>query len=220
MSQRIEELHQEIAELVIKINKQQEKARKNVEAKNKEAALQNLKLKKAYENQLKQKQRIVNRMIHAEQQEQNNTSRMLQATQQKISNTLSGNMSSERKENAQRRNMLRRKNGRVIQDSRNTRMSGRPCFSNCEKKSWCDSRGWCDSNYYCTPSNREGTDVEPGVKDQKCIPVHMKSQGGRKKRKTKKKHRKIKRKHRKTKRKRRKTKKKRRKTKRRKSKRR
>ena len=62
-------------------------------------------------------------------------------------------------------------------------MSGRPCFSNCEK-SWCDPRGWCDTNYYCI-HRIESTEAEPIDKDQKCVPVHMKIQGGRKKRKTK-----------------------------------
>ena len=95
-------------------------------------------------------------------------------------------------------------------------MSGRPYFQIVKKNHNENPRGWCDSNYFCSPSNREGTDVEPGVKDQKCIPIHMKSQGGRKEKKNKKKRqRKRKRKRRKKKRKEtsRKTKRKHRKTK-------
>ena len=169
LRKRIQTLEQKIAEEL-------KKAKHNKAIGNKTMAIQNLRQKKRYEKLL--------------ENAVNNLNKSLRSNVEKVSQILSGNRTPEQRKKSRRRLDLKNKNGRVSEDSRNERMSGRPCFSNCEKKSWCDPRGWCDTNYYCTPSNRSGTEAEPGVKDQKCIPVHMKSQGGRKKRKTKRKLRK------------------------------
>lgn len=164
-------IEREINDLEKKIANAYEKAKSFVQKDNKTSAMQQLKLKKLYESRLLHKQEILNKLLMTEQQQ--------------ISNVLAGDISPERREAARRRRTLKQSNGVISEDARIPGMVNRPCYTNCEKKSWCDPTGWCDSNYYCTPSNREGTSPEPDMSDQKCVPVNKKTKGGRK-RKTKK----------------------------------
>ena len=162
----------EINDLEKKIANAHEKAKGFVQKNDKTSAMQQLKLKKLYESRLLHKQEILNKVLMTEQQQ--------------ISAALAGEkISPERKAAARRRRTLKKSNGIIHEDARIPGMVNRPCFTNCEKKSWCDPSGWCDTNYYCTPSNKEGTAPETGMKDQKCVPVNKKTKGG-KKRKTKK----------------------------------
>ncbi len=128
--------------------------------------MRQLKQKKMYEKMLKLKHTTLNNSLMMEQQQ--------------ISNALAGDINPERRAAAKRRRNLKQQNGTVHEDARIDGMVNRPCFTNCEKKSWCDPSGWCDTNYYCTPSNREGSAKEPNMKDQKCVPVNKKTKGGRK----------------------------------------
>tara|TARA_B100001093_G_scaffold514554_1_gene588831 strand:- start:707 stop:1975 length:1269 start_codon:yes stop_codon:yes gene_type:complete len=171
MSLSRNEIEKDIADLERKIANVQEKARDYVKKKDQNNAMRQLKQKKVYEKALGFKQNIL--------------SSILQREQQQISSALAGDISPERKAAARRRRTLKKSNGIIHEDARIPGMVNRPCFTNCEKKSWCDPSGWCDTSYYCTPSNKEGTAPEPNMKDQKCVPVSKKTKGG-KKRKTKK----------------------------------
>ena len=178
MSLSRDEIEKDIADLETKITNAQQKARDYVKKNDKNNAMRQLKQKKLYEKALGSKQNIL--------------SSILQREQQQISAALAGDISPERKAAAKRRRTLKKSNGIIHEDARIPGMVNRPCFTNCEKKSWCDPSGWCDTNYYCTPSNREGNGPEPNVKDQKCVPVNKKTKGG--KRKKTKKSKKLKRK--------------------------
>ena len=171
MSLNINTIKAEIDDLEKKITDAHTKAKGFVQKNDKIRAMQQLKLKKLYEKRLQLKQE--------------NLDKILQQNTQQISAVLANDMTPERRAAAKRRRTLKQSNGVISEDARTPGMINRPCYTNCEKKSWCDPTGWCDTNYYCTPSNREGTTSEPDMKDQKCVPVNKKTKGG-KKRKTKK----------------------------------
>ena len=178
MSLSRDTIQKDIADLERKIANAHEKARDYAKKKDKNNAMRQLKQKKIYEKALGSKQNILNSLLQREVQQ--------------VSSALAGDISPERKAAAKRRRTLKKSNGIIHEDARIPGMVNRPCFTNCEKKSWCDPSGWCDTNYYCTPSNREGNGPEPNVKDQKCVPVNKKTKGG--KRKKTKKSKKLKRK--------------------------
>ena len=63
--------------------------------------------------------------------------KILQQNTQQISAVLANDMTPERRAAAKRRRTLKQSNGVISEDARTPGMINRPCYTNCEKKSWC-----------------------------------------------------------------------------------